>query len=98
MEINITLPDWADEREVTIFAGVEKIAFKSPTDTTWKVKTTRCSNCGKCCMDTPPNGDPCIQLKRDGDKYFCKIAANRPFACLVGEVIIPECSIRYEDQ
>jgi len=68
MRIEIELPDWVDERHIYIMAGVELAAYKEAQETTWHVKTKRCVQCGRCCLNLPKgqyildeNGD-CINL------------------------------------
>jgi|OpeIllAssembly_1097287.scaffolds.fasta_scaffold342647_1 hypothetical protein len=110
MRIEIELPDWVDERHIYIMAGVELAAYKEAQETTWHVKTKRCVQCGRCCLNLPKgqyildeNGD-CINLIFDGkDKRLCKLGAMRPLPCCEGDPVKGNwgkdfCSIRYDNE
>ena len=102
--INITIPDWAIERDIYIMAGMELMGYHKDGKTF--LKSIRCNQCGKCCMDVPDNHF--IEKGEDGnckylllDKttglYDCKVGPYKPFACCVGEKTILECKIDYKE-
>jgi len=106
MRIELDLPDWVDERNMRIFAGIELVASKISTDDFWKVKDDRCVQCGKCCTDLKPdhfcpsiNGE-CIYLEPEkGGKRLCKVAIDRPRSCQEDPqrlIKTGECSITYK--
>ena len=92
MKITIELPDWAEERHIRIFAGVELLGEKLAHEDFLKVKDDRCNRCGECCRVVPPEGyDPdtfwlydivdgaCEHLEPEPGKpseYRCKIFLN----------------------
>jgi len=90
MRVVLDLPDWVDERNIRIFAGIELVAHKMHNEEVWKVKDERCNMCGLCCMKFregrfhyfPVVDGCCIHLKPDGpDRNICDIALHRPFPC-----------------
>jgi hypothetical protein len=91
VKIEIEIPDWADGRHVYVFAGIELAAFKH-AGAPWRVKSSRCSMCGKCC-------EGCIHLTSDGPKRVCELGMNRPFACGTSAVPnrVSECTERYRE-
>jgi len=108
MKIEIEIPDWAQERAIYIMAGIELAAYKIPGKK-WKVKTSRCNMCGKCCMNLDPKKHPfpvingrCVYLlKRPGkeEKYECGLRISRPFRCCVGTTkVVPECTEKFEER
>lgn len=96
MEITIKIPDWAEERNISVLAGNEPFLIYSKAAGKWFVKTKRCNMCGKCCRDVPAafpwrneKGD-CDYLKRetwnfppyDGKEVFICTNPRFPFACI----------------
>jgi hypothetical protein len=112
MRITLDLPNWATDRTLRIFAGLEFVAGKLPTDTKWKVKTARCNRCGACCKNLDEgrgndifplkNDGACSYLVKDGpgEIYSCSLAGsgNMPFACQLDPPNNPKCCITYEEQ
>ena len=103
--INVTLPDWVDERDIFIVAGMEVVAIRRAYQKTINVKKDRCSQCGKCCMDVSKDhfagvgsDGNCEYLSFDklSNLYECKIGPYKPFHCCVVDQIIPECTVTYE--
>ena len=94
MRVEVNLPDWVDERNVRIFAGIEEVAHRY-AGKKWQVKKVRCNLCGKCCMDIPgpwihgrdEKTGYCKHLKyNEGWKgWLCDMGRNRPFACSGGD-------------
>jgi len=111
MKIEIELPDWVDERDIYVMAGIELAAYKFAAEKKFHVKTSRCNQCGKCCEWSPqtpyypsnPDGS-CSKLIPDGpDKKVCSIAVYRPFPCAYGDPVMGRwskdfCSIRYDGE
>ena len=92
MRIELDLPDWVEGRRLIILAGMEEVAHRMP-GRTWKVKTERCVNCGKCCKD-------CEHLEfYPPDKYVCGLAKGMgiPYHCLVNDGWPEECNIAWQD-
>lgn len=95
MSLIINMPEWAQERHIYVFAGIELLAYKLK-GRELKVKTSRCSMCGKCCVI---RGEPCQHLVADGkDKMVCDYGLARPFSCSIGRgaARVPECTERFE--
>ena len=81
------LPEWTDERHQYILAGIELAAYKH-AGKKWMVKTSRCSQCGRCCQTVA-----CSLLTDDN---LCSLGTERPFRCCVLETKnIPECTSLY---
>jgi hypothetical protein len=106
-KITLTLPDWADDKEINIFAGVEILARKFPGEDVFHVKRVRCNMCGLCCMNLkgdlhpfPVVGGRCIYLKqwgKVGDKFLCDLGFFRPMACSATDpTLMEECIIELE--
>ena len=103
MKIELDLPDWVDTKHIYVMAGIELVAYKH-WKKPWKIKTSRCNMCGKCCESFPKNASKvpyppningvCVYLKKDGDKKYCSLGINRPFKCCVvpSPKGIPECT------
>ena len=79
MLLVIDVPEWAQERDITVFAGIELLAAKPFTATTLRIKKDRCNWCGKCCI--LPDGKKCDHSKLIGDHEECDLATERPFSC-----------------
>lgn len=106
MRIEVEIPDWAEGRTLHIMAGMEEIARK-PLGRPWKVKTGRCVQCGKCCMDVPrtwPMGRSattrnCQWLIYYANEWRCDFLGSRPFACSISDASgQPHCSIEWSEQ
>ena len=68
MKIGLDLPDWVDERNIRILAGVELAAVKNHADSFFRVKVGRCNMCGDCCTGLknhvyPTINGECVHLK-----------------------------------
>ena len=104
VNVNIELTDWAEGRDLFIFADNEEVARKMPDQEHWFVKVGRCDNCGKCCMELgsgvghpfPVIDGQCARLQRDGEGWRCGLAGYRPFACCIGGGA-EDCPIRFEE-
>jgi len=87
MKIELDLPDWVDERNIRILAGIELVAFKLSTDDFWKIKDGRCQQCGNCCTGLknhiyPTIDGTCVHLGDEvNGKRLCKIAIHRSINC-----------------
>lgn len=98
MRIGIELPDWVEERNVYIFAGIEQVARKLKGQPL-EVKIARCGLCGKCCGN-------CKDLeerqgyKQPNNKWavMCKLSEARPFNCCTSDGVgmVKECFIEWE--
>ena len=110
MKIELDIPDWLigegrQTRGIFVMAGIEPVAIKLPGQP-WKVKTGRCSNCGKCCehlkvvgsMDTfpPITNGICNYLIPDGQKKVCSLGLSRPFGCSIALCSKEGCTVTYE--
>ena len=105
MRIELDLPEWVDTKNIHIFAGIEEVARKYK-DAPWEIKTSRCSQCGRCCMNLPKSfpfrlpGGRCRYLEKevgDNDRYLCGLKGCRPHNCGIAQPIWqPECTVRYE--
>jgi len=95
MKIEIEIPDWADERHIYVFAGIELLAFKH-VDEAWKIKTSRCTMCGNCCRNF--KGVDCEHLKQDGTRWVCGLGLARPISCSfsAGSSRYEGCSEKFE--
>jgi len=104
MKITLHLPDWVDERNIRVFAGIELVA-RCYKDGQWEIKTARCSQCGRCCTNLRPNhpfpiiDGQCIHLQRqpgkDNNTWLCALGINRPFGCSAATPKATYCTIRY---
>jgi len=100
IKVNIQLPDWADGKDIFVFAGSEEVARKVPDQDSWWVKVGRCEQCGKCCSDLGSGeGHPfavingvCEHLKDGG----CGLRGYRPFACCIGGGS-SDCPVTFEE-
>ena len=101
MKIILELPNWIKKRNIYILAGIEEVARKL-TGQSWEIKKNRCSKCGECCQNVPPewpHGEKdgnCKHLRYEGNEYLCGLGANRPFKCCVGDGDESYCNIRWE--
>ena len=92
MKLVIDIPEWAMKTRIAIFAGVEMLAEWHPLKDkdNLMVKVDRCNQCGDCCKGINCSGVPilksvmgqCIYLVKNGDKWDCSIASNRPIMCM----------------
>lgn len=103
MRIELELPEWAEERHIRIFAGIEEVA-KKLHGKSWQIKVIRCDMCGKCCMDVPENW----RFGRDEETGWCKnliyyaneyrCGIDRPFTCCAGDHSEEEyCCIEWQE-
>lgn len=105
MRIVLDLPDWVDERNIRVFAGIELVAKCSPGGL-WQIKTARCVQCGRCCTGLrrfhpfPIVDGQCAHLQQQPGKHnkrwLCALGANRPFGCSTATPNADYCSVRYE--
>lgn len=54
-KIQITIPDWANDKPITIMAGREPFLLYLPHTNKWYRKIQRCNMCGKCCTNVSKN-------------------------------------------
>jgi len=106
MRISLDLPDWVDERNIYVMAGVELVARKHK-DAEWEIKTGRCNMCGICCQRLgngrghpfPVIDSSCIHLKKevgDNPRWLCGLGENRPFSCSICAPTDDFCTIEFE--
>jgi len=104
MKIEIEIPDWCDERNIYVLAGIELAAYKDFNEDVFHIKTSRCIQCGKCCRDLRGKQYPlkenkdCLHLDEFGK---CSLGATRPLPCCEGDPVKGKwgrdfCSIRYD--
>ncbi len=97
MKIEIEIPDFIpDCRIIHILAGMHRIGYIRPNDRRVFVKTSECSQCGRCCQKVN-----CKDLKKEpgnNDRWRCGTGLMRPYNCCVSEPRnIPECTSRYKE-
>lgn len=99
MKVELELPDYSDERKIWVIAGNEPVACRyrfvdkdGNVTYRWFRKVSRCSLCGKCCMNLRPEhpfvkeDGICQFLKQvDPDKYECHAPFGMPWGCLTGQ-------------
>ena len=95
MKLILDVPEWATDKHISIFAGMELIAALPFGSRKLRVKKFRCNWCGKCC-------ESCSHLKKIGRKIECDLGIDRPFRCCSGDPCfgtpVPnECNITYEE-
>ena len=110
MRIIIDLPDWVEDQEIKILAGMEMVAKKMPWDDFWVIKETRCNYCGDCCMDVPTGEGKwlypvtkegiCSKLYEEDGKMLCGAKFDKPYRCLDDPLKAnsPNCCITYTIQ
>jgi len=87
MRVELDLPDWVDERNIRIMAGIELVAKKLVQNDYWEVKETRCNRCGACCFFPPGKGiypsvnGHCIHLKKIKGGWECGMPLYRSRVC-----------------
>jgi hypothetical protein len=110
MKITFEIPNWAEERNLYFFAGIELMAYKTAGKKEINIKTKRCNQCGECCRSLPKKfpirkdeNNTCVHLKKTGNIYSCSIIlAERPYVCAKSDPVMNNgtgrdyCSIRYE--
>ena len=109
MKIRIDLPKWCDERHIYIIAGTELAAYLHFGEKKFHIKTSKCNECGKCCMNLIKGHVPldenktCVHLGEDGEKKPCTLGAVRPWPCIEGDPVKGKwdggkdfCSVRYD--
>ena len=87
MKIEIELPDWVEDKHLYVMAGIELVAYKY-LEQPWKIKTSRCNACGKCCMNLKESVEntvdgTCIHLIKSGEQWLCNLNGLRPWSCCV---------------
>ena len=86
MKIELEIDDkWKDE-ELCLITLYELLAVRLPGET-WKVKTSSCNQCGKCCYSVSENFP--FKIEADGKCEFlknniCSLGTHRPVSCLLG--------------
>ena len=104
MRVGLDLPDWADERNIYLMAGLEVVA-RLHKDGEWEVKTRRCNMCGECCSNLrepfifPLIEGRCTYLKKevgDNSRWLCALGEHRPFSCSICTPANEHCTIKYE--
>ena len=100
VKIEITLPDWCDERDIVIMAGIEQVAYKHATESTFKIKQTRCNKCGECCKGFHTESGYCDHIVLDGNLKICGLGTDRSYACCIGDPVMDSddpsvCCITY---
>ena len=99
VRITLDIPDWALERHLFFFAGMELFAWKPSGKGEIHAKTKRCVKCGWCCENLRPE---CAELKQIGQEKICQLAQRRPFLCSYSDPHMTDaagkenCSIAYE--
>jgi len=100
MKISLKVPDWVEERNLYLFAGIETVARRLACNRFWEVKIDRCSSCGKCCENVnSPFGDVgrCSMLKQVGKETECIMGVHRPHGCGVTEPYnVKECTVTWQ--
>lgn len=95
MKLLLNIPEWAKDRRILVFAGIECLADYNPAESREyvRVKETRCVQCGECCRNmrdtVPPFADvhrdgACIYLDKevgDNDRWVCSIPFERGINC-----------------
>jgi hypothetical protein len=99
MQITVEVPDWALDRHLYFFAGMELFAAK-PYGKPLRVKLNQCDWCGRCCY---LDDGRCPHLKLIGTHEECELGIMRPFACVVFDpasdcpMDYANCCIRYKE-
>ena len=102
------LPEWAQERHISIMAGMELLAYKRFGENTLHIKIVRCNWCGWCCcgkfarkMEIDKDDD-CIHLKQIGLDFECSLSTGRPWRCSWYDPVLAKfpdakkyCCVRY---
>lgn len=110
MGITIELPEWAEERNISIMAGMELLAYKRAHESILYIKKVRCDFCGWCCgekfvkeIETGSDGK-CAKLKQVGQNWECTPALDRPWRCCWYDPVLGEfpnaekhCVVRYDE-
>jgi hypothetical protein len=111
MKIEIEIPDWAAERHLFIFAGIELLAYKKYGDDFISVKKERCNFCGACCENLPQDihvpideKGTCKNLVTYGNTKECKLGQERPWLCNISDPILykwndgreEKCCVKYD--
>lgn len=112
MKVTFDIPDWAQERDLYLFAGTEVVAvIPYGRGELWQ-KISRCDWCGRCCENLPvrvqepisrDEHNTCTHLVTIGGQKECDLGPRRPWSCSVYDMHIgkcPEaaklCAVRYE--
>ena len=88
MKIEIEIPDWCEEKNLYILAGVDLVAYRHNPNEKWMISDSRCSLCGKCCTGLPLNwpfptiNGECINLEKErAGRRLCTLGVFRPHRC-----------------
>ena len=108
MKITLDIPDnivdQIQDRNLYLMAGIDLVAEKLRGDK-WKIKTSGCSMCGKCCKELreehpfPVIDGQCVYLENPegyGDKWVCGLRINRPFGCSISTTTADYCNVKFE--
>ena len=108
MQLTVDLPEWCDKCNIYIMAGMELAAYKVYGEDVIHVKTARCNQCGKCCMNLPQTfffnrkeDGSCefLKMSKKGNYGTCSLGMARPHICNVSresKETRSYCSIEYE--
>ena len=96
MKLEIDIPEWAEKKNLFVFAGMEMLAFRYVGQKI-HLKTSRCDKCGDCCRnikgDFPPQTDGVCDFLKD---TVCSLGTSRPFSCGFPNTRF-ECAEKYDD-
>jgi len=112
MKIELEIPDkFLDDVTVRVFAGIQMVAYQSPGNKKWYIKTENCQQCGKCCTHLGPTNTWITNTQSiDGRCKFltdlpdgrrlCGLGISRPFGCAVTTDMHeenPNCPVYYRE-
>lgn len=106
MKLNLELPDWVEKKNIYIISAldedIELVAYKELSKN-WKIKETRCSRCGACCLkwfNSANPKDPCEHFVRKDGRACCDLGVHMQFSCVIGiskSPYISECVVDYKE-
>lgn len=84
-----------------IHNNMETVAYRE-AGKEWMVKSSRCNNCGECCLDVRglmPSDDEgkCIYLVKESGKWKCNAGGKKNVGCF-GDPNIECCTVEYKEQ
>ena len=107
--VKVELPDWCEERDTIILAGIECAAIRIAATGKLYHKIGRCSMCGECCKATegqhffPVVDGYCVHCVSEGkglDTRRCTLATKRPYVCCKDtpfDTMPDRCTIKWEE-
>jgi hypothetical protein len=106
--ITIEIPDWAEERNIYVLAGIELLAYQE-VGKPLMVKTERCSMCGECCCGMEEGShffgvvdEHCEHLKKEvgnNNRWYCNLKYYRPIACCTSIKGTDDyCTVKFEEK